>query len=159
VIELRRITPDDWRLFRELRLAALAEAPYAYGSTLAQWSGENDLESRWRARLSGVPCNLIAYLDGGAAGLIGATGSNDGTVQSISLWVAPFARGKGIADALIRAVCEHARTIGARSVCSCVRETNVAARAAYERNGFIDDGNATEKDGPPERRMMLKFAD
>jgi len=58
VIETIVLDPDDWQLWRELRLAALAEAPDAFGSTLAEWSGAGDTEQRWRTRLHGVALNL-----------------------------------------------------------------------------------------------------
>ena len=65
MIELQVLTPDDWRVWRQLRLAALAEAPHAFGSRLADWQGEGDREERWRARL-GIPgsFNVVAVLDG-----------------------------------------------------------------------------------------------
>jgi hypothetical protein len=37
VIELRFLTPDDWSVWRSLRLSALAESPGAFGSRLADW--------------------------------------------------------------------------------------------------------------------------
>ncbi|HEY0700829.1 MAG TPA: glycosyltransferase, partial [Micromonospora sp.] len=49
---LRALDPEDWRLWRVARLAALAEAPYAFGSQLADWQGPGDREERWRSRLS-----------------------------------------------------------------------------------------------------------
>jgi len=52
MVELQDIGPDDWKLWRELKLAALAEAPYAFGSQLADWAAAP--EDRWRERL-GVP--------------------------------------------------------------------------------------------------------
>ena len=158
--ELRRLTPEDWRLFRAIRLAALAEAPYAYGSTLADWQGENDSERRWRRRLTAVPYNAVAYLGDAAAGLVSATGQDaDGEIELISMWVAPFALGKGVADVLISAVIAHARTIDSPAVYLQVRETNFAARAVYARNGFVYDGSAVDESGCVERRMIFRFTD
>jgi len=64
MLELRTVDSDHWSVWRELRLAALAEAPRAFGSTLAEWQGPGDREERWRARLS-IPSahNLVARLD------------------------------------------------------------------------------------------------
>ena len=59
------LTPGDWAVWRELRLAALAEAPYAFGSRLSDWTGEGDREERWQARLA-IPgsFNVVAVMDG-----------------------------------------------------------------------------------------------
>lgn len=57
MIEAVVVTPDGWRLWRELRLAALAEAPAAFGPTLEEWSGAADTEQRWRAHLEDVALN------------------------------------------------------------------------------------------------------
>jgi len=35
MIEARVLSEDDWKLWRELRLAALTEAPYAFGAQLS----------------------------------------------------------------------------------------------------------------------------
>lgn len=89
MLSVRRLSPGDWRIFREIRLAALEDAPHAYSSTLAEWQGENDSEQRWRKRLTDVPLNVVAYLDGVAAGVVGGTSLNDGlSIELISMWVA-----------------------------------------------------------------------
>src|SRR5579875_3297701 len=59
-VVLAAVGPEDWRRWRALRLAALAEAPWAFSSTLAQWSGPGDTEARWKDRLAGVALNLVA---------------------------------------------------------------------------------------------------
>jgi hypothetical protein len=65
---------------------ALAEAPAAFGSTLAQWSGTGDHEQRWRTRLREVALNLALHLDGQPAGRLSATDpGTDGTVTFISM--------------------------------------------------------------------------
>ena len=93
-MELRRLTPDDWRLWRELRMEALREAPSAFGSTLADWQGAGDREERWRERLMTVSFNVAALKDGRPVGMVsGVQGELD--VELISLWVAPYARGRG----------------------------------------------------------------
>ena len=37
-VETLALTADDWQRWRALRLAALAEAPAVFGSTLAGWT-------------------------------------------------------------------------------------------------------------------------
>lgn len=55
MLQLRVLAPEDWRLWRGLRLEALREAPYAFGSKLADWQGDGDTQERWRDRLATVP--------------------------------------------------------------------------------------------------------
>ena len=140
VIELRRLTVDDWRLWRDVRLRALAEAPYAFGSTLAQWQGEgHDLEARWRARLEEVPLNVVAVTeDGSSLGQVSGWGpDDDGRVEVISMWVDPEARGTGVGEALIGAVLQGAREEqGAPAVVLSVKAGNRRAIELYERMGF-----------------------
>lgn len=153
-IAIRRIGPDEWRLWRELRLAALAEAPEAFGSKLADWQGAGDSEARWRARLDAVALNLIASLDGEGAGMLSAVA--DGTdVELISMWVTPRARGAGVGDALVEAVLAWASYLHPARIRLRVVEGNQRAAALYRRNGFVDAGpvDRAAPDEAPERWM------
>ena len=147
------LSPDDWRQWRELRLHALAQAPEAFGSTLAEWQGDGDTELRWRKRLEWAPFNVIALLDNQPAGM--ASGIREGDdIEVISMWVEPFARGRGTAEALIEAVASWAREQGAERLVLMVVETNGRARASYRRAGFVEDGPAVpDDDGRPEVPM------
>jgi ribosomal protein S18 acetylase RimI-like enzyme len=141
VTELRLLGPDDWRLWRRLRQAALAQAPRAFGSRLADWQGEGDREERWRARLDLAGShNLVAVLDGEPVGMASGLRGSDGTVELISMWVAPSARGRGVADALVREVERWARASGARVLRLDVAEDNLDAQAVYARHGFAFTG-------------------
>lgn len=103
VVNVLVLSLDDWRLWRQLRLAALAEAPAAFGATLAQWSGSGDTEPRWRARLDSVELNLVLTVGGEPVGMVSASAPNvHGEVELISLWVAPAGRGRGIGDEAVQ---------------------------------------------------------
>ena len=160
MLELRTLESDDWPLWRELRLAALAEAPYAFGSTLAQWQGSGDREERWRARLS-IPGahDLIAPLDGLPVGMAsGVPGEGAETVELISMWVNPTARGKGVGDYLIQAVERWAVERGATTLRLSVMPDNRKATALYERHGFMGTGESGDllPDGIARERAMAK---
>jgi ribosomal protein S18 acetylase RimI-like enzyme len=155
-VSLRILTADEWRIFRRVRLQALSEAPYAFGSTFASWQGAGDTEDRWRQRLTSVPFNIIAYFEGRPSGMVSATAPNQrGEVELISMWVAPFARGKGVADALVIAVIEYSKGEQIERISLEVMESNSRARAFYRRLGFVDQGESSSApDGRPERRML-----
>ncbi len=155
MVELRRIGPDDWPLWREVRLAALAEAPHAFSSTLEEWRGKGDTEVRWRSRLEAVPFNLLAVMTGSGVGQVSGTALDaNGDVELISLWVAPQVRGQGIGDALIDGVATWAGEQEAAAVVLSVKRGNPAAIAAYERAGFVPVGPAGAPDEIRMRRPL-----
>lgn len=156
MVELRRLASDDWRLWREVRLQALADAPEAFSSLLSDWKGEGDVELRWRNRLDNVPYNVVAFVAGRPVGQVSGTAVDGlGSVELISLWVAPDARGTGVSSTLVDAVAEWANGEGAQCVTLAVKRDNSLAIALYERTGFIDCGVSPE--APDERLMMCVF--
>ncbi len=142
MIEVVRVTPDDWRLWRELRLAALAEAPKTFASTLEEWSGAGDTEQRWRARLEDVALNLVVMCDGEAVGMVSATAaSGDHTVTVMSMWVAPAYRGCGVGDEAIKQLLAWVReNFPSSGVELSVKTGNEHAIRLYRRHGFVDAG-------------------
>lgn len=161
MIELQVLTADDWTVWRELRIAALTDAPDAFGSRLADWQGEGDREERWRGRLS-IPGShhLAAVLDGKPVGMIsGVPGPDRGVVKLISMWVSKDARGQGVGDHLLGAVEQRARRTGADALQLAVRPGNGNAIALYRRNGFRDTGPVGEvlPDGRREHVMVKRL--
>lgn len=142
VIEIRALEPDDWRLWRELRLAALADAPHAFTATLADWQGEGDREERWRSRLGIAGShNVVASVDDRPAGMVsGIPARTVDTTELISLWVRPAVRGQGVAGRLVEEIRSWAVGTGSSALRLSVIEDNVPARAFYRRQGFRQTG-------------------
>jgi ribosomal protein S18 acetylase RimI-like enzyme len=155
-IEVRRIGVDDWPVWRELRLAALTEAPDAFGSVLADWQGAGDTPRRWIDRLISVPANFVAYVDGRPAGMGSGRQEADGSAQLISFWVAPAVRGGGVCEALVAAIAGWARAEDLHPLTLDVKAANVRAHAAYRRCGFLDCDRAA--DDPSELTMIWQPA-
>jgi ribosomal protein S18 acetylase RimI-like enzyme len=159
-VRIRTLPPDDWSVWRALRLAALADAPAAFSSQLADWQGDGDQEDRWRDRLS-IPGshNILAVLDGQPVGMASGMPTGDpGVVGLISMWVAPQARRRGVGEALVREIERWARSVGARAVRLDVADGNRAAAELYERTGFAYTGELGDvmPDGVRRERVMAK---
>lgn len=154
-ITTRALTVDDWPEWRSLRLKALADAPAAFGSGLSEWIDAAD--ERWRSRVRDVPLNVIAALDNEPVGQVSAmNGSSAESVELISMWVAPNARGMGVGDVLIDAVISWSAGQGASGVQLSVKASNLPACHLYERNHFrFVDGI---EDGDGEVQMVRKLA-
>ena len=154
-IVVRAITVEDWRLWRELRLAALAEAPHAFGATLADWQGVGDHPARWRARLNGVALNLVAEVEGQAVGMASGTRPDAGEVELLSFWVAPWARGKGVSERLIARLAEWAQRQGAAALVLKVYVHNERAITMYRRNGFVSTEVVSARCAPREDEWRM----
>lgn len=154
-VTVRRLTLDDWELWRDVRLAALSEAPEAFGSRFADWQDAS--ETRWRDRLRALPLNLVAEVEGRPAGQVsGGRVEPEGAAELISMWVAPQYRGEGVGDALVHAVVEWAAAQGAPEIALTVRVGNDYAAALYRRCGFVDAEIAEVDAGEPPERWMRR---
>ena len=154
-VEIARLGPGDWELFREVRLRALQDAPAAFGSRYDDWVRAP--ESRWRDRVGNVPLNLIARRGGAPVGMASGVYDGDDQAELISMWVDPEARGSGAFQALVDAVVEWARAAG-RTTYLMVRSDNARAISAYTRAGFVDLGVPPDRDPgePAENKMVHK---
>jgi GNAT superfamily N-acetyltransferase len=145
MILVRHVTADDWELMREVRLAALSEAPYAFGSTYAREVAFT--EETWRGRINERSVTFFAHTDSTdpvpadtvPAGLAGVY-VEDGNPDLVSMWVRPCARGRGVAEVLVEAAASWAKTQDFGSLFLWVTESNAPARRLYDRCGFIPTG-------------------
>ena len=66
-VRVRRVQPGEWMTLRAVRLAALADAPGAFGSTTARELAFGEAE--WRGRTTSAP-NFIAWHESEPVGLV-----------------------------------------------------------------------------------------
>ncbi|MFS8102913.1 GNAT family N-acetyltransferase [Lentzea alba] len=130
-MQIHRVTSDEWDLWRDLRLEALACDPGGFGSTLAREQAFT--EDYWRESV-GRGLKLVA-LAPGPAGLVGAFADSVG-LQLYSMWVRDTHRGRGVGEALVKTVLEWAAEHGWKVVRLRVYDHNLPARRLYERLGF-----------------------
>lgn len=136
-VSARRAGPDDWETWRDLRLRSLAADPDAFGSTLAREQAFD--EATWRSRASGL--SVLGAFEGTPAALGGGFEFRPGYVQVVAMWTDPAYRGLGLAAAVLDLVVRAARADGHRVVLEVARG-NDAARAVYERYGFVATGES-----------------
>jgi GNAT superfamily N-acetyltransferase len=137
MVLVRETTQQDWRALRDIRLAALRDAPDAFASTYDEQAAFTERD--WRARIESGG-TFLAYLPEVSAsepvGLAGGYRLTPQVTELVSMYVRPRARGRKVGEALIDAVIGWARDKGATAVHLWVTETNKHARMLYERHGF-----------------------
>lgn len=124
-----------------MRLAALQEAPYAFGSTYKSEAGFG--EEWWRERMADRT-RFVAEVDGEAAGIVsGGDSGTEGRAAITTMWVDPTFRRRGVGDLLVKSVLEWARSTGYSYVVLWVTEGNGQAEKLYERNAFVRTGQVS----------------
>jgi RimJ/RimL family protein N-acetyltransferase len=139
-IAIRRLSPEDAALFRDIRLEGLARDADAFSSTFEDESAKPPSFFAERIEAAAV---FGAFHGGellGVAGFYiqpGPKHAHKGTLWG--MYVRPRARGAGVGAMLVEAVIEHARAHIELIELTVISE-NPAARRLYERFGFEEYG-------------------
>ncbi|MEO6511345.1 MAG: GNAT family N-acetyltransferase [Nocardioides sp.] len=147
--DLRRLSPGDWEVLRDVRLRALTDSPDAFGSTHDREQAFPEKE--WRRRLVRP---VYAVLDGDRPVAMAGAFTDDGRVQVWGMWTDPTHRGRGHARALLDALVGDAVAQGT-PVALHVNTANPVARAVYERYGFVGTGELEPLRPGSEQRIEL----
>ena len=143
-IEVRPVRPDEAAALKALRLRALAEAPLAFGSTLAREAAFTDDIWAERAAATHERCVFVA-LDGGRwvgiATALAHAPDQPGPAL-VGMFVDPAQRGRGVVDALLDAAAGWVREHGGRALYLWATSTNTPAIRAYTRCGFHPTGDS-----------------
>jgi ribosomal protein S18 acetylase RimI-like enzyme len=151
-MEIRPVRRDEAAGLREPRLRARRDAPHTYFASLESEEGL-PLSSWEEWATSKDKVMLVAVEDGTWLGMAGASvhQSRSGTVSLWWLWVAPNARGRGLARRLVEARADWARELGAVRLEVAVAENNEAAKALYRGLGFVPTGERRSMASDPTR--------
>lgn len=163
---IRPLLAEEWPAYRAIRLRALADAPDAFSTTL---DTQQELPPEtWAARLSaaaasGKDCPLVAELHGAPVGMAWTKVDADdpAIVNLFQMWVAPEARGQGVAAALLAEAVRWSSARGAQALQLGVNCANLPAVRLYERAGFLETGlREPMRPGSAliEQRMRLELA-
>lgn len=157
-VRVRRLESDDWEVYRDIRLESLADAPYAYGSSLAREQAFD--EATWRVRVSGeTGVTVVATIGTEPVGVMGVyTGL--GFAMLVAAWVRPTTRGRGVADALVADLIDWTRSQDYPELELRVADGNTAARNLFLRNGFLPTGEREPLESDPTvatERMIHKL--
>jgi ribosomal protein S18 acetylase RimI-like enzyme len=161
VPDIVKLTSDEWRTLREIRLSALRESPHAFLSTYERESEYS--QRRWRAEFIRGDWR-VGFNDGRPVSLIGITrepGAPADQCYLEYLWVAPEFRRSGAASIIINVVLHHLRQAGIRTVFLWVLDDNDNAIRLYKKIGFASSNHRQpleEHPGRSEERMQLDLS-
>jgi ribosomal protein S18 acetylase RimI-like enzyme len=157
LVRIRRVEPEEWKAYRDLRLEALRTDPLAFGSTLEREQGFS--EEQWRDRIPRdspvTPSATWAAVDRADrfVGMVVAA-RVDGVFHLFAMWVAPELRRKGFGGRLLDAAIEWVdRAAPGNAITLEVNPREVAALGLYTSRGFRPTGRSSALEHSPDERV------
>jgi GNAT superfamily N-acetyltransferase len=102
---IRPLRPDEWMLFRDLRIRAVTDTPDAFGAVPDEVVRRSDDE--WRNFTAGFASDghvlLVGFVADEAVGTTYARLNDDGTGHIGAMWIDPRHRRGGLGQLLLRA--------------------------------------------------------
>jgi RimJ/RimL family protein N-acetyltransferase len=137
-VRVEALTPDDWRVWRDLRLEGLQDTPIAFLESYDDARARTDDE--WRERIAAPPrpgLHVCAYDGDVPVGIAGVFRDEAEVPVVFGVYITPSARGKGVLAALVEAAAAWAAP---DRLTLEVHEDNPRAHRAYVKLGFAETG-------------------
>jgi GNAT superfamily N-acetyltransferase len=151
MVTIRRIRTGEADIYKQIRLASLRDAPYAYSSTLD--SALRRSAGSWREQADGAAAGpdraIFLAFDGDSPVGIAALyrlPSPDGAGEVIQVWVESGHRRRRVGWKLMDAVFAWARGNGFRTVAANIIAGNERAIRFYLAYGFSSAGHEPKTD-------------
>lgn len=136
-IVIRAASADDWHALKATRLAALLDAPTAFGVSHASAAAQSDKEWQERASSSEQRTFFLAWDGQHAVGIAAQVVNSSAECHLIAMWVQPAYRGMEVAAQLVDAVKQCAVAGGHRRLVLGVAPENTRAAAFYRKQDFV----------------------
>jgi RimJ/RimL family protein N-acetyltransferase len=141
MITIRRLKVGESGLFKQMRLASLREAPYAFSSTYESALRRSDESWREQADHSAQGSDratFIVFSDNVPIGLAAIYRSSNNTKSGeiIQVWISPENRGKHISIELLDQVFKWAKENMFQEIEAKIIQGNDRALRFYQKYGF-----------------------
>ena len=138
---IRRIQSGETDLYKQNRLMALKEAPYAFGSTYDSALERSD--ESWRAQVESSAqgsdrATFLAFSDNAPIGIAALyrDKENGDTGELLQVWISPEFRGTNVIWDLMDEIFQWAVENNFRKVIAGVAKENTRALKFYAKYGF-----------------------
>jgi ribosomal protein S18 acetylase RimI-like enzyme len=144
MVRIEPISPQRVGTYKSVRLRALQDSPFAFGSTYAKEAALSDAD--WERRAvewnNGRSAGYVAMDGETACGLVAVfLDEHEQThAHQVSMWVDPAYRQHGVGRLLVEAVIAWSLAQGVRLLKLTVTSNNDVATRFYERLGFAKTG-------------------
>jgi ribosomal protein S18 acetylase RimI-like enzyme len=155
---IRRIQKNDAQIIRDLGVAALTDAPYAFGAKLEDVLKEpfEKFAAAARHSESDTSTSFIAFSEAEPIGTIGAYFEQPSQRAFIcSLWVKGSHRGGVISQRLLQTAIEWLPERGAQECYAWVSDINKRAISFYIKHQFLNSGCSQPLPSNPENLEHL----
>lgn len=161
MIAIKPMLPDQWQLHKSVRTRAVADAPYAFSTTLARTLGRSDDEWQRLTRQRASDPNQVTYFAFDVDRPCGMSACilTEGDAEMQQVWVDPDYRRRGVGDALVEFAQTWSKSHGVKCLKVGVFDDNVGAVQFYLNAGFQDVGLTKPEISTDERTGLILVMD
>ncbi|MDE1153029.1 MAG: GNAT family protein [Micavibrio sp.] len=140
-VELRLFEPDEWPMYKAVRLKALQSDPSVFGSNYGREVVYTDAD--WRERVENANQGIFGVFHyGDIIGMTGVAVAKDDPSGTTAIlwgsWLEKLWRGKGISEKMYQARIGWALAHPAiKRINVAHRQSNIASKQANQKHGFV----------------------